>query len=141
MQIGVASDDAVACYCVFVISGCEVNRAALQFMLQDEYETHEWRGLQQALGRIRERRPDVVIVEGAELGDAEARTLDRIRAASATTRIVVLVGQANEPAGARWLAAGAHGLLPQPLTVEVVRRKVRLALGLRAPLRIGVEAG
>ena len=141
MQLGVASDQAVANHCVFVIVGCEVSRAALQFMLQDEYETHEWRGLSQALAGLRERRPDVAIVEIADRGDVDARVLDRIREASAQTRIVVLVGSADGPEGARWLTAGAHGVLSRPLTVEAVRRKVRLALGLRAAIGIAVEAG
>ncbi len=139
MQIGVGSDEAVANYCVFIICSCEISGAALQCMLQDEYETHEWRGLAQTLGRMRERKPDVAIVDMAELGDACARTMDRIRAASPNTRVVVLVGSANEPEGPRWLAEGARSLLPQPLTVEAVRRKVRLALGLRATVGIGVE--
>lgn len=139
MQIGVESDEAVANHCVFVICGCEIRGAALQCMLQDEYETHEWRGLTPALARMRERKPDLVIVDMAELGDACARTMDRIREASPDTRVVVLVGSANEPEGPRYLAEGAHGLLPQPLTVEAVRRRVRLALGLRAAVGIGVE--
>ncbi|MHB1513157.1 MAG: hypothetical protein ACYCTF_08250 [Acidiferrobacter sp.] len=139
MQIGVTSDAAVANFCVFVISPCEIKRTALQFMLQDEYETHEWSGLDQALDRIRERLPDVAIVDRIELGDADVGLMDRIRKMSPKTRVVVLVGQAGEPEGARWLAQGAHSLLPQTLTVEAVRRKVRLALGLRAAIGIGVE--
>jgi DNA-binding NtrC family response regulator len=138
MQIGVTSDAAVANFCVFVISACEIKRTALQFMLQDDYETHEWSELDQALGRMRERPPDVAIVDRVELGDADARLMDRIREISPKIQVVVLVGSISEPEGACWLAQGAHSLLPQPLTVEAVRRKVRLALGLRAAIGIGV---
>ncbi|WP_145960750.1 hypothetical protein [Acidiferrobacter sp. SPIII_3] len=141
MQIGVTSDEAVTNRCVFVIHGCEISRAALQLILQDEYETHEWSTIDQALARLRERRPDLLIIGAGELGATEAGVMDGIRKASPGTRILVVVDAAAgaEPGG--WQAAGTHGLLSQPLTVETVRRKVRLALGLRAVLAIGVEAG
>ena len=141
MQVGVASDEAVANQYVFVIDPCEVSRAALQFMLQDEYETHEWRALGEALGRMRERRPELVIVGAGALEPDGSQAMDRIREASPATRILVRVGAPNGPEDRRWLAWGAQGLLPQPLTVEAVRRKARLALGRSAPLGIGVEAG
>ena len=141
MQIGVTSDEAVTNRCVFVIHGCEISRAALQLILQDEYETHEWSTIDQALARLRERRPDLLIIGAGELGATGAGVMDGIRKASPGTRILVVVDAATgaEPGG--WQAAGAHGLLSRPLTVETVRRKVRLALGLRAALAIGVEAG
>ena len=139
MQIGVTSEEAVTNRCVFVIHGCEISRTALQLMLQDEYETHEWPTLDQALAHLRARRPDLVVIGASELGPVEGCVMDRIRDASPDTRILVMVGASADGQHGPWRAAGAHGLLPQPLTVETVRRKVRLALGLRAPLAMGVE--
>ncbi len=141
MQIGATSDEAVANRCVFVIAGCEISRTALQFMLQDEYETHEWSTVDQALGSLRQRRPDVVIAGVNELNAAGASAMDRIRKACPKTRILVMVGAPSGHEDRPWLAMGAHGLLPQPLTVETVRRKVRWALGLRTALAISVKAG
>ncbi len=139
MQIGVTSDEAVTNRCLFVIEGCEISRAALRFMLQDEYETHEWPTLDQALAPLRARRPDLVVIGAGELGTIEARVMDRIRDASPGTRILVRVDASADAPHEPWRAAGAHGLLPQPLTVETVRRKVRLALGLRAAIAMSVE--
>ena len=139
MQIGVTSDEAVTNRCIFVIEGCEVSRAALRFMLQDEYETHEWPTLDQALAHLRARRPDLVIIGADELKPVADRAMDRIRDASPDTRILVMVGAATGGQHGPWRAAGAHGLLPQPLTVEQVRRKARLALGLRAVLAMDVQ--
>lgn len=139
MQIGVTSDEAVTNRCVFVIDGCEISCTALQFMLQDEYETHAWSTLAQALGRLRERRPDLAIIGEGELGADAARVLDDIREASPDTRLLVLLAASAGAKDPRWRAAGVRGLLAPPLTVETVRRKVRLALGLRAALTVAVE--
>ena len=141
MQIGVTSEEAVTNRCVFVIHGCEISRTALQLMLQDEYETHEWSTVNQGLTRLRERRPDLLVIGESELGADAACVIDRIRDASPDTRVLVVAGASAGAPHPSWHAAGVCGLLAQPLTVEAVRRKVRLALGLRAALAIGVETG
>ncbi|WP_298139718.1 hypothetical protein [Acidiferrobacter sp.] len=141
MQIGVATDEAVANHCVFIIDSCEVNRAALQCMLQDGYETHEWRAVELALERIRSRRPQAVIIGQDAMGPDAAQTVDKIRGASPDTRVLVVIGSPHGSQGPGHLASGAHGLITQPLSIEAVRRTVRLALGLPVMIAIGVAPG
>jgi hypothetical protein len=52
MQIGVESSRAVENQRVFVVSGDEITRAVLQFMLHDEYETHEFADLARGLRQV-----------------------------------------------------------------------------------------
>ena len=42
MQIGVESSRSVENKRIFVVGGDDIDRAVLQFMLQDENETHEF---------------------------------------------------------------------------------------------------
>ena len=53
MQIGVETSRAVENKRIFVVDDDEIIRAALQFMLHDEYETHEVASLAEAFDEVR----------------------------------------------------------------------------------------
>ena len=63
MQIGVETSKAVDQRRVFVIDDDEITRAALQFMLHDEIETHELVNLEEAYEKgVGWLKPDVVLL-------------------------------------------------------------------------------
>ena len=62
MQIGVESSRSVKNKRIFVVDSNEIDRAVLQFMLQDENETHELPSLEAALLKARAWRPDLILL-------------------------------------------------------------------------------
>jgi DNA-binding response OmpR family regulator len=116
MQIGVETSKAVDNKRIFVVDEDEIIRAAVQFMLHDENETHEAPSLEWAYDKGRDWPPDMVI-----LGEA----LVRKRGAEIFNEI------ATDGFAKQCLASGAHGVLIKPLTIEFVRGKVDVLLGRR----------
>src|ERR1039458_6215718 len=58
MQIGVESSRAVENKRIFVVDENEIFRAAVQFMLHDENETHEVASLEAAFAKAQTAKPD-----------------------------------------------------------------------------------
>lgn len=126
MQIGVETSRAVENKRIFVVDSDEITRAALQFMLHDENETHEIPGLDEAFAKAAEWKPDLILL-GAALagGGAPGEIATRIPGVK-----ILLVAEAGSEEAAKSLAAqGAHGVLVKPLRLEAVRNKVDVALG------------
>jgi DNA-binding response OmpR family regulator len=137
MQIGVEAQRAVDNRRVFVIESDEIRRTALQFMLADENETHEFAAPDAALG-MTGRAPDIVLL-GADLLHARGSALlARLRSAWKGTRLIV-VCDARQAAGAQAVqAAGADDTLAYPFDMAAIRRKVDHWLGRRPALRVAV---
>lgn len=128
MQIGVETSRAVENKRVFVVSDDEITRAALQFMLHDDYEAHDLADLDAAYAKAAERKPDLLLL-GLEIVKAWPAVLQEITAKLPGAKIV-LVAEAGQDARAQtYLEAGAHSVLTKPLTVESVRRKVGVMFG------------
>ncbi|EGD60367.1 response regulator receiver [Novosphingobium nitrogenifigens DSM 19370] len=130
MQIGVETSKAVDQRRVFVVDDDEITRAALQFMLHDEIETHELSDLAGAYAKGQDwLQPDLVILgigilvaEGiAAVGDVTARW--------PAARILIATGKEDEALALEALRHGAHGALVKPLRLETVRQKVDTILG------------
>lgn len=127
MQIGVDSQRAVENRRIFVVAEDEITRAALQFMLLDEYETHEFAGLNQAFAKAAGNAPDLIIL-GPEHGCAsDSQPLDRARRQWPAAALL----QVGEPPGAGGSDTNP-GIIPMPLRVESVRSAVAVALGATA---------
>jgi CheY-like chemotaxis protein len=127
MQIGVEISRAVENKRIFVIDSDEVTRAALQFMLHDENETHELASVGEAVAKCEGRKVDLVLLGRAIVRDHGAGVLDEI-ARDIPGAKVLLVADSSDDAQA-CLQFGAAGVLAKPLTVECVRLKVDAALG------------
>ena len=65
MQIGVETSTAVDNKRIFVVDENEIMRAAVQFMLHDENETHEAPSLEWAYDKARDWPPDLIILAEA----------------------------------------------------------------------------
>ncbi len=129
MQIGVESSKAVENKRIFVVDNDEIVRAALQFMLHDENETHELANLEQAYAKGVNWKPDLVLL-GLGIVEAEGTgVLARIAEKLPAAKILVVAESYNHPLAQACLEAGANDILPKPLTIESVRHKVDVLLG------------
>lgn len=130
MQIGVETAKAVDQRRVFVVDEDEVTRAALQFMLHDEIETHEMGSLAEAYARGTDWLvPDVLLLGVRLLKGRPSEVIGEIVARYPAIRILIVTGKEDEAAAIAGLKAGAHGALVKPLRIEAVRQKVDTVLG------------
>ena len=130
MQIGVETLKAVDQRRVFVVDEDEVTRAALQFMLHDEIETHEIATPEEAFEKgVDWLKPDVVLLGVGFLKSRGAALVTDINGRFPGVRILVVCGKEDEAVAVEGLKAGAHGALVKPLTIESVRKKVDTILG------------
>ncbi len=140
MQIGVETSWAVENKRVFVVDSDEITRAALTFMLHDENETHELASLTQAYARGAERKPDLVLLGLAIAREKDMAALGELTARFPGAKILLVADATEEPQARAGLAAGAHGLLTSPFTVESVRRQADRMLGRSVAPNISVVA-
>jgi DNA-binding response OmpR family regulator len=139
MQIGVETSRSVDNKRIFVIDEDEIFRAALQFMLHDENETHEAPSVQWAYGKAAEFKPDLVLLAEALLRAKGFGLLSEIKERVPGVKILVVLDAVKDSFGKDSLAAGAHGVIAKPLTVELVRQKVDVLLGRRQSMEIPLK--
>jgi DNA-binding response OmpR family regulator len=139
MQIGVETSRAVENKRVFVVDDDDITRAVLQFMLQDDNETHDLASLAAAYAKGAQGRPDLLLL-GLSIAEKEgAALLGTIGALWPGTRILLVADPGRDAAAQSYLKAGAHGVLNKPLTVEAVRRKVDIQLGRIVPSLVQLQ--
>jgi DNA-binding NarL/FixJ family response regulator len=130
MQIGVETSKAVDQRRVFVVDDDEITRAALQFMLHDEIETHELASLEEAYARgVGWLAPHVVILGVSFLKSRSLDLVEELKAKFPEARILIVCDKSDETTAVKAMTAGAHGTLVKPLTLEAVRKKVDTILG------------
>lgn len=129
MQIGVEMSKALENKRVFIVDDNEIIRAALQFMLHDEFEAHEVPSLAAAYEKAKTQPPDLILLSES-LPKAEGFDIfSRLRESSPKAKILVVVEPADTAYGKECVAAGANGFLAKPLKIEFVRQKVDAMLG------------
>lgn len=129
MQIGVETSKAVDNKRVFVVDTDEITRAALQFMLHDENETHELGSLEAAVQKGANWKPDLLLLGLGVVRERGTEVLAAIKAQLPGVKILLVAETAEDPLEARCLAAGADGVLRKPLTIEAARKAVDRMLG------------
>ncbi len=130
MQIGVETSKAVDQRRVFVIDRDEITRAALQFMLQDEIETHELANIEEAYEKSAGwLKPDVLLLGVSFLKDRGVGLIGDLTTVFPGIRILIVCDKTDEGTAIEGIKAGAHGALVKPLTLEAVRKKVDTILG------------
>lgn len=130
MQIGVETSKAVDQRRIFVVDEDEITRAALQFMLHDEIETHEISSPEEAYEKgVDWLKPDVVMLGICFLKSRGTDVVKDINAKFPNVRILIVTGKEDEALAVEGLKAGAHGAVVKPLTIESVRKKVDTILG------------
>ncbi len=97
MQIGVETAKAVDQRRVFVLDEDEIVRAALQFMLHDEIETHEIASIQEAYDKgVGWLKPDVVLLGASFLKSNGVSILKELAERFAGVRILIVCDKADE---------------------------------------------
>lgn len=130
MQIGVETAKAVDQRRVFVVDEDDVVRAALQFMLHDEIETHEIATPEEAFAKgVDWLKPDVVLLGASFLKKGGLGVLREFADRFDGVRILIVCDAADEGLAVEGMKAGAHGALVKPLKIENVRQKVDTVLG------------
>lgn len=130
MQIGVETSKAVDQRRVFVVDEDEITRAALQFMLHDEIETHELAtpegAYEKGAGWL---KPHLVLLGVSFIKQRGAQLVGELAARFPDVRILIVCDKSDEATAVEGMKAGAHGALVKPLTLESVRKKVDTILG------------
>lgn len=129
MQIGVESSRSVENKRIFVVGGNEIDRAVLQFMLQDENETHELASLDAAFAKAHDWKPNLILLGLDLIKECGVGVVREVTSAIPGARILVVTESAADPQAQACLKSGAHGLLAKPFRVESVRERVDLMLG------------
>lgn len=130
MQIGVETSKAVDQRRIFVVDEDEITRAALQFMLHDEIETHEITTPEEAYEKgVDWLKPDVIMLGVGFLKSRGTELVKEMSAKYPKARILIVTGKEDEAIAVEGLKAGAHGAVVKPLTIESVRKKVDTILG------------
>jgi DNA-binding NtrC family response regulator len=130
MQIGVETSKAVDQRRVFVVDDDEITRAALQFMLHDEIETHELASPEEAYDKgVEWLKPHVVLLGASFLKNRGVGLVKEVNAKFPGVRILIVCEKSDEATAVEGMKAGAHGALVKPLTLEAVRKKVDTILG------------
>lgn len=139
MQIGVETSRAVENKRIFVVDEDEIFRAALQFMLHDDNETHEIASLDIAYGKAKEWKPDLILLAEGIIRHKGVEVIREIIERIPGVKILAVIDSVKDGFGKDALAAGAHGCIAKPLTVEFVRQKVDVLLGRRQSLEIPLK--
>ena len=129
MQIGVESSRSVENKRIFVVGGNEIDRAVLQFMLQDENETHELASLEAAFTKAHDWKPNLILLGLDIIKESGLGVVCEITSAIPGVRILVVTENAADPLAQDCLKSGANGLLVKPFRLESVRERVDLMLG------------
>jgi len=129
MQIGVETSRAVDNKRIFVVDEDEIFRAALQFMLHDENETHEVASLDQAYVKALESRPDLILLARSILAEQGTSVVSDIKTAIPGVKVLVVADSLNDTIATEAIRAGASGAVAKPLKLENVRDKVDQMLG------------
>jgi DNA-binding response OmpR family regulator len=140
MQIGVGAQRAVENRRVFVIDEDDISRAALQFMLADDNETHEFATCEAALARGEFCRPDLVLLGSDYAARRAGAFIERLRAAWPAAKVLMIRAPGETAASASALPAGIDDTIDRPFKLEAVRRKADRWLGRKVELRIAVLA-
>ncbi|MGP0059798.1 MAG: response regulator [Beijerinckiaceae bacterium] len=136
MQIGVESSRAVENKRIFVVDEDEIYRAAVQFMLHDENETHEVASLEDAFAKAKTAKPDLVVLASPIVQARGVGVVGEIAAKIPSAKILVIAESVTDEAAKAALRAGANGVVAKPLTIEAVRDKVDQLLGRKAAFAV-----
>ncbi|MEJ1964597.1 MAG: response regulator [Gammaproteobacteria bacterium] len=124
---------------VFVIDSDEITRAALQFMLHDENETHELPDLGAAYEKAVKWKPDVILLGLPIVRESGIGVIGELHQRIPGVKIAVVTDSSSDATAQSCLKHGAQSLLARPFTIEAVRRKVDILLGRRTSLSIPVQ--
>ncbi|QGM99384.1 response regulator transcription factor [Methylocystis parvus] len=129
MQIGVEMSKALENKRVFIVDDNEIIRAALQFMLHDEFEAHEVASTANACEKAKTQPPDLILLAEGLPKTEGFGIFAKLRESAPKAKVLIVVEPDSAAFGKECVAAGANGFLAKPLKIEFVRQKVDAMLG------------
>ncbi len=123
MQIGVEVEKALENRRVFIVDEDDIFRAAIQFMLHDDYEAHEVASATNALAKISETAPDLIVLAENVIRANGRDVVEEFLSSAPDAKILVIVEASSSVFAKQCVEKGAHGFLAKPLRVELVRDK------------------
>ena len=144
MQIGVEISRALENKRIFVIDSDEITRAAIQFMLHDENETHEIATVAEAIAKSAGRKVDLIVLGSAVVREHGAGVFDEIAREIPQTRVLLVAECTDDvrdcrqtahrrigPPGRKYRARAGPRLFPAPdsLMNRRTRRAPRFGFG------------
>jgi DNA-binding NtrC family response regulator len=130
MQIGVETAHAVDQRRVFIVEPDEITRAALQFILADEIETHEMSSPEEAYEKGQGwLKPHLMLLAARLVEVRGAGLVGELTQTFPGLRVLIVYDKQTEAPALEALKAGAHAALAKPLTIEAVRKQVDTVLG------------
>ncbi len=123
MQIGVEVEKAIENRRVFIVDEDDIFRAAIQFMLHDDYEAHEVASATNALAKISETAPDLIVLAENVIRANGRDVVEEFLSSAPDAKILVIVEASSSVFAKQCVEKGAHGFLAKPLRVELVRDK------------------
>jgi DNA-binding NtrC family response regulator len=136
MQIGVESSRAVQNKRIFVVDTDEIYRAALQFMLHDDNETHEVADLDEALTKAQTSKPDLILLARDIVQSRGIPVLKEITDQIPGVKLIVVAEADDDQLARSCLRSGAHAMISKPLDIQSVRDKVDQMLGRKTAFAI-----
>lgn len=124
MQIGVESSRAVDNKRLFVVDDDEITRAALQFMLHDDNETHELPDIATALRKSDHMKPDVILLGAGLVRRGGVAVLAQIKSRIPGVKLLLVADSNTDPLVNECRQNGADAVLVKPITVEATRKHV-----------------
>jgi ActR/RegA family two-component response regulator len=109
---------------IFVVEGDEVVRSALNFILNDQNETHSFANLDQAFAKATDLTPNIVLLGIGFLQDNGEMVLAEVATRLSGSRILIVANSVNDPIARASLRWGAHDVLGKPISFDSVRGKV-----------------
>lgn len=131
MQIGVKMAKVIERKRVFVVDDNESFRAAIEFMLHDEYEAHELASATEALAKAEQIGPDLLMLAEGVIRVNGLDLIQEFLARVPETKIIVIVDQISSGFGQECVAEGAHDFLAKPLQIDLLRDRVDALLSAR----------
>lgn len=129
MQIGVESSRAVDNRRLFVVDDDEIIRAALQFMLHDENETHEVPDVASALRKSEQMKPDLILLGAGLVRKEGAEVVSRLKSRIPGMKLLLVADSGSDPLIDTCRRNGADAVLIKPITIEATRKQVDRLLG------------
>ena len=129
MQIGVETSRAVENKRLFVVDDDEITRAALQFMLHDENETHEVPDVETALRKSADMKPDVILLGAGLVRQDGIAVVALLKDRIPGVKLLLVADSSSDSLVNECRENGADAVLMKPITIEATRKQVNRLLG------------
>jgi FixJ family two-component response regulator len=113
---------------IFLIEADQVVRSALNFILDHDNEIHAFPSLEEAITRVDEVNPGIVVLGIGIVQSHGERVLADLSEKLGSCKILLVADSTADPLAQASLRQGAHDIITKPITFDGVRGKLDAAL-------------